>query len=125
MKTLKASLLDAVYGWALDNEFTPYLVAVADYPGVEVPESAVDQGTVVLNIHPRAVRDFVLDDDFVTFSARFSGQARTVSVPVAAVTALYAQENGEGVSFALPEPPADPTGTRPAAGDRPALKIVK
>jgi stringent starvation protein B len=125
MKTLKASLLDAVYGWALDNHFTPYLVAAADYPGVEVPESAVDQGAVVLNIHPRAIRDFVLDDDFVTFGARFSGQARSIVVPLAAVTALYAQENGEGVSFAVPEPPADPPRTTPPAPDRPTLKIVK
>ncbi len=124
MTTLKASLLRAVYDWAVDNRFTPYLEAAADIPGVEVPPRAVDQGRVVLNIHPDAVRDLVLDDEFLIFSARFSGAPFAVTIPVAAVTALYAKENGEGISFA---PPANPPGPRdgPPTTGRPALKVVK
>jgi stringent starvation protein B len=125
MTTLKASLLQAIYQWAVDNQFTPYLVAVTDFPGVEVPASAVEQGQVVLNVHPRAVRDFFLDDDGVQFATRFSGVSHAISIPLAAVVALYAQENGEGMSFPPPEPGSpDAPDDRPTPG-RPSLKVVK
>lgn len=124
MITLKASLVRAVYDWAVDNQFTPYLEAAADFPGIEVPPRAVDQGRVVLNIHPNAVRDLALGDEFLTFSARFSGTPFAVTIPVLAITALYARENGEGISFAPPVNPSGPPDAPPTTG-RPALKVVK
>lgn len=125
MTTLKASLLLAIYQWAVDNQLTPYLVAAANFPGVEVPTSAVEQDQVVLNVHPRAVRDFYLDDHSVQFATRFSGVSHAVSIPLPAVVAIYAQENGEGMSFPPPESgPPDSPQDRPTPG-RPSLKVVK
>ena len=38
-----------------------------------------------------------------TFEARFSGVARSVSIPVDNVSAIYAQENGHGMAFDVPK----------------------
>lgn len=60
-------------------------------------------GQIVLNIAPRAVGNLELGNDEVQFNARFGGVPRTVSVPVSAVLAIYARENGAGTMFE-PEP---------------------
>ncbi|MDI8954428.1 ClpXP protease specificity-enhancing factor SspB, partial [Salmonella enterica subsp. enterica serovar Anatum] len=43
-----------------------------------------------------------LSNDEVRFNARFGGVPRQVSVPLAAVLAIYARENGAGTMFELP-----------------------
>jgi len=56
-------------------------------------------GQIVLNIAPRAVGNLELANDEVRFNARFGGIPRQVSVPLAAVLAIYARENGAGTMF--------------------------
>ena len=56
-------------------------------------------GQIVLNIAPRAVGGLELANDEVRFNARFGGVPRQVSVPLAAVLAIYARENGAGTMF--------------------------
>jgi stringent starvation protein B len=90
----------------------------------------VENGRIVFNIHPRAVQNYAQDDERLSFSARFGGAAHLIEVPMTAVLAIYARENGQGVSFpAAPEEPGGPD-TEPPAGDspprgRPQLKVVK
>ena len=62
----------------------------------------------------------------VGLHARFGGVSRHVSVPMPAVLAIYARENGKGMMFPAdgehPEPGGDEPG--PDTG-RPHLKVVK
>ena len=99
-------LLRAYYDWLLDNELTPHLVVDINLPGVEVPLEFARDGQIVLNIAPRAVGNLELGNEFVSFNARFGGVPRQVFVPLAAVMALYARENGAGTMFE-PEPQYD------------------
>lgn len=96
-------LLRAFYEWLLDNNLTPHLVVDINLPGVMVPLEYARDGQIVLNIAPRAVGNLELGNDGVSFSARFGGVPRQVSVPMAAVLAVYARENGAGTMFE-PEP---------------------
>ncbi len=96
-------LLRAFYDWLLDNELTPHLVVDINLPGVEVPLEFARDGQIVLNIAPRAVGNLELGNEYVSFNARFGGVPREVMVPMAAVIALYARENGAGTMFE-PEP---------------------
>ncbi len=117
MTSMQPYLLRAVHEWITDNDFTAYILVNADYEGCEVPREYVDNGNIILNISTTAVQDLVLDNDLVSFNARFSGQQVNVSIPIPAVLAIYAQENGKGMSFqAEPEeqkqispPPKKPT----------------
>lgn len=92
-------LLRAFYEWLLDNQLTPHLVVDAMLPGVNVPMEYARDGQIVLNIAPRAVGNLELANDEVRFNARFGGVPRQVSVPLAAVLAIYARENGAGTMF--------------------------
>ncbi|AWQ49780.1 ClpXP protease specificity-enhancing factor [Serratia marcescens] len=92
-------LLRAFYDWLLDNQLTPHLVVDVTRPDVQVPMEFARDGQIVLNIAPRAVGNLALGDEGVQFNARFGGVPRQVSVPMAAVLAIYARENGAGTMF--------------------------
>ena len=99
MLSSRPYLVRAVNEWIVDSGYTPHILAEADAPGLDVPDMARQEGKVVLNISPSAVRDLLIDSDLVTFVARFGGVSRAVSVPIAAVRAVYARENGQGMMF--------------------------
>ncbi|CAG8998935.1 MAG: hypothetical protein CENE_00899 [Candidatus Celerinatantimonas neptuna] len=96
-------LLRAFYDWLLDNQLTPHLVVDATKSGVEVPQQFIQNGQIVLNISPTAVGQFHMGMDDVSFSARFGGVPHQVYIPLGAVLAIYARENGAGTMFE-PEP---------------------
>lgn len=92
-------LLKAFFDWLLDNELTPHLVVDATQANVTVPSQFVNDGQIVLNIAPSAIAAFNMDLQHVSFSARFGGKPFQVYVPMAAVVAIYARENGAGTVF--------------------------
>jgi stringent starvation protein B len=120
MSSNRPYLLRAVYEWISDNGLTPYLLVDARQPGVRVPAHAVKDGQVVLNVAMRAVAELEMGNEAVRFSARFNGVSQQVYVPVLAVLAVYAQENGQGMMFP-PEAaaPAAAADTSEAAGTSP------
>lgn len=99
MKPRRPYLVRAYYDWLLDNNLTPHLVVDAMLQGVQVPMDFVRDGQIVLNIAPRAVGNLELGNDAIRFNARFGGIPQQVDVPMAAVLALYARENGAGTLF--------------------------
>lgn len=128
-------LIRAIYDWIVDNNLTPYLLVNAAAANVTVPEQYVQDGRIILNISPQAVRALELTNDWVMFNARFGGVSMQVSVPPAAVMAVYAKENGRGMVFsdedeALeddeqgPQPPDDGSDG-PSGKGRPNLRVVK
>jgi len=129
-------LVRAIHEWIVDSGLTPHLLVDADQPGLEVPPSSVQDGRVVLNVSPTAVRDLLIDDAMVTFVARFGGVSQAVTVPMGGIEAVYARENGRGMMFPVDEEDEDGSG-EPDSGDaggdrsgperksRPNLKVVK
>lgn len=102
-------LIRALYEWVLDNGCTPHLLVAADAPGVSVPSQFItEDGRITINISPGAIRELYMGDDWITFSARFSGRGYNISMPPGAVLALYARENGEGMLFGDAEVPPAP-----------------
>ena len=121
MTSSRPYLLRAVYEWIVDNDLTPQVVVDAQQEQVRVPPAYVREGRIVLNISPGAVRALSLGNEWVEFSARFGGAPFDVAVPVHAVLAIMARENGTGMSF--PEPGSDRPPPEPQR--RPSLKVVK
>jgi stringent starvation protein B len=126
MNSSRPYLIRAIHEWILDNEMTPHLLVDMEGEGVDVPARQGQNGKIVLNISPQAVEGLMLGNDAIGFRARFGGIATDVYVPVAAVLAVYAKENGRGMVFSeddsAPEPDGG-TGRKP--GKKPNLKIVK
>lgn len=99
MSSNRPYLLRAMYEWIVDNQCTPHLLVDARDAAVKVPREHVRDGQIVLNINPSAVGQFHWDNEHIEFSARFAGVARSMWIPMTAVLAIYARENGEGMAF--------------------------
>jgi stringent starvation protein B len=99
MLSNKPYLIRAFYEWIVDSETTPLLVVDATVPRCNVPQEYVENGEIILNISPDAIRDLKVSRNLVEFKASFSGIAHLISVPVRAVLAIYAEENGQGMFF--------------------------
>lgn len=105
MKSNRPYLLKAFYEWIVDSDCTPYIAVDAHVAGVEVPQEFVTDGQIVLNIAPRAVSNFDMNHQSVSFSTRFSGIPIDIIVPVSAVISIYAHENGQGMVFDVEDNP--------------------
>ncbi len=122
-------LIRALYEWIIDNGQTPYILVNAEDEQVVVPRQFVEGGKIVLNINPSAVQNLQLGNQQVELDARFSGSPMHVSVPVMAVIAIYARENGKGMVFTDEdgggdEPPPE-GGPEDEKAKRPQLRVVK
>ena len=115
-------LVRALFEWIIDNDCTPYLILGTDVAGVEVPVDYIEDGKIVLNVSPTAVRNLDIGNTEVSFDGRFAGAPHHISAPIGAVLAIYAKETGQGMAFEAeatdePEPPDDTPGSH--------LKVVK
>lgn len=124
-------LIRALYEWLVDNSLTPHLLVDATAEDVVVPFQFVEQGRIVLNIGPGAVRQLELGNNLISFSARFGGTPMNVMLPPSAVLGIYARENRQGMLFLEQEggggeesPPDDGFDPQPPR-DRPTLKLIK
>jgi len=128
----KPYLIRALHQWCTDFGFTPFIAVFVD-ARVEVPMEFVKNDEIVLNLSLEACHQLQIENEWISFQARFGGIPRKILVPVSHVLAIYARENGQGMSF-----PFDPTQARDLhiAGStdtppekpkstRPSLKIVK
>ncbi len=139
MSSSRPYMIRALYEWILDNSCTPYVLVSAKGSGVQVPLEHVKDGQIILNISPSAVQNFLINNDALEFSGRFSGVPTRVFVPIPAIVGIYAKENGQGMFFEFeetsPEPPTVDAGG-PGVLDksvkdnkpktiRPSLRVVK
>jgi stringent starvation protein B len=108
----KPYLLRALYEWCTDNGFTPHIAVRVD-GATRVPRQFVRNDEIVLNISFEATSQLQMGNEWIEFSARFSGKSHKIEVQVANVLAIYARENGQGMAF--PVEPAS-QGSASAAG---------
>jgi stringent starvation protein B len=124
-QSAKPYLVRAICEWCADNGLTPFLAVRVD-ARTRVPAAFVKNGEIVLNISATATRRLTIDNDWVQFNARFAGVSQEVSVPMAAVSGVFAKETGYGFAFAMAQDPAaslaaatapQPADAGPEAGD--------
>lgn len=132
MTSSRPYLVRAMYQWIADNGMTPHLLVDVSIDGVQVPAEHVQNGKIILNIAPMAISSLVLGDTEITFSARFSGQSMGLYIPIDAVLAVYAKENGQGMMFSdddgaisSSDEDHDPDDPGPDKPKRPSLRVVK
>ncbi|OHX17482.1 ClpXP protease specificity-enhancing factor [Chromobacterium amazonense] len=137
----KPYMIRALHQWCCDNDHTPYIVVWVN-DRTDVPREYVKNNEIVLNVSYSATKNLQIDNDWISFSARFGGMSRDIWVPVGNVMSIFARETGEGMGFEvepMPEDAAlkpapsvdqpkgdddDPGPNRPSGG-RPSLRIVK
>ena len=132
----KPYLLRAIYEWCVDNGLTPYVTVTVD-ANTRVPMEYVRDGEIVLNIGPLASSKLQIGAQWLECAARFGGSARDISVPIEAISQIYARENGQGMAFAAEsadtkksaeaerEAVIETSPEPPKPGGRPTLRRVK
>ena len=132
--TTKPYLIRAIYEWCADCGYTPYLSVVVN-EHTRVPMEFVKNGEIILNVSASATRNLKIDNDLVQFSARFSGTSREISVPISAVSGIFARENSEGLLFKVGDeietstdanpPPNGPKPSNKSPREKSHLKVIK
>ena len=119
-QSAKPYLIRAICEWCADNALTPYL-AVKVNGETRVPAAFVKNGEIVLNVSATATRKLTIDNEWIRFTARFNGASQEVSVPMNAVSGIFAKETGYGFSFISPQDPvvALTSATAPRELDKP------
>ncbi len=125
----KPYLIRALHQWCSDNGFTPFIAVFVD-GSVEVPMEFVKNNEIVLNLSSEACHQLNLDNEWISFQARFGGVPRKIMVPVSHVLAIYARENGQGMSFPFDVAKASESNLaielkEESKSKRPSLTIVK
>jgi stringent starvation protein B len=92
-------LMRGMYEWMVDNDLTPYIEVDTKCEGVKVPPQFIKEGKILLNIAPRAVNVFSMDNDAIKFEARFGKIVFPVYVPMAAIRVIFAHEMHVGMVF--------------------------
>ena len=132
----KPYIVKMLYQWIIDSGCTPYIGVNTSIDFVDVPQEYVKNYQIILNVAPVSVSDLIIDNQYISFFADFAGEERFIYVPMLAITAIYAKENGEGTMFddedadhPLMEPIAPPAlqQAAPSAPENKVshLKIIK
>ncbi|MBX7228624.1 MAG: ClpXP protease specificity-enhancing factor [Burkholderiaceae bacterium] len=102
--SIKPYFIRAVHQWCSDLGYTPYLSVLVNKQ-TQIPLEYVRNGEIVLNVGLLATSKLQLDNEFVSFQARFNGIAREIFVPISQITAIYARETGQGMFFETAQAP--------------------
>jgi stringent starvation protein B len=116
-------LLRAMHEWILDNDLTPYVIVSTTGVDIDVPPGHAENGRIVLNVSPTAIRNLSITNERLEFDGRFGGRAFHVSAPVGAVLAVYAKETGQGMAFETEPSGAEPAPPEPTPGSH--LRVIK
>ena len=72
MNSSRPYLIRALYEWIVDNDCTPHILVNAEYPAVQVPQGFANDGQIVLNISPSAVKLFLTSRETVCSACRMN-----------------------------------------------------
>jgi len=132
VKSQRPYLLRALYAWIIDSDEVPYVLVDTTIADVQVPPEHIQDGQIVLNLGPDAVRDLIIDDEFVSCGGRFGGQRFELYLPMASIRAIYAKDMDQGMVLpddALADAAAGSDAVadideQPATPDKPTLRLV-
>ena len=99
MPELAPYLIRAYHQWMEDSGLTPHILVDCSKESVVVPTNYIQHNKIVLNIGLNATQDLLINNQTISFKARFDSKPYEISVPVSATLAIYAGENGEGMFF--------------------------
>ena len=132
-RSTKPYLIRAMHEWCSDSGLTPYVSVQVD-ANTRVPTEFVKNGEIVLNISHDATHRLTIGNERIQFAGRFNGVSRECSIPVEAVTGIFAKENGQGLFFPRGSGVSESTAaassdTTPPAGTpnggKPKLQVIK
>ncbi len=120
----KPYLVRAIYEWCVAEQYTPYLLVKIDQNTL-APRAFIKDGKILLNLSPESIKELLMGDEAITFTARFNGAPENLYLPISAVEGIYAKENGEGLFFEVKEDQEIDSKETKKSPNKPKLTLVK
>ncbi len=120
----KPYLVRAIYEWCVAEQYTPYLLVKIDQNTL-APRAFIKDGKILLNLSPESIKDLLMGDEAITFTARFNGAPENLYLPISAIEGIYAKENGEGLFFEVKEDQEIDSKEIKKSPNKPKLTLVK
>lgn len=92
----------ALHEWLTDNDFTPYIAIDANHKDLVAPVEFANNGVLTLAFSYQATLNLVIDNEFISFSARFGGISKDIWIPMQAILAVFAKEDPSHALFFNP-----------------------
>ncbi len=94
LPALSPYILRAVYEWCVDNDYTPLIIVDAkkNLDSLSVPMEYVSKGIIVFNIHPESCGSLRMENDSVSFDARFAGELKHIYIPFENIVSIASEE---------------------------------
>ncbi|MBW6072722.1 ClpXP protease specificity-enhancing factor SspB, partial [Pseudomonas aeruginosa] len=104
---LTGSILQAVYDWFLENNFSDILIVVHTKLAPDLHKTVLNHAkedhTITLNIHPRCTRNFQISEEHVFFNVTMNGIGVSIKLPLYAVLGVVTPvDNGTSAFFEMP-----------------------
>lgn len=99
ISSLTPYMIRALHEWMIDNDLTPHIAVNESHPDLIAPKNISNNGVILFNIGYSAVNMLSMDNEVISFSARFDGKSVDVVVPINAITSIHSRENGLGMDF--------------------------
>jgi len=132
MTPLRPYLLRSLYEWIEANHMTPHILVDTEAEGLVAPMEHASNNQIIFNIASCATNALHLGDEWVEFNARFGGVAKQIQIPISAIQAIYANENGRGIVFSSESEEAEEStetssklASQVVKNKQPTLTIVK
>ena len=94
MTNLNIPLLLTIQKWILDNGGQAYMQFKID-ERCRLPAEFLNQPVITLNVTPSAVEDLMIDENGVSFRARFNGMEHHLYFPLDTIFGLYGGKDFE------------------------------
>ena len=120
----KPYLVRAIYEWCVAEQYTPFLLVKIDQNTL-APRAFIKDGKILLNLSPGSIKDLLMGDEAITFTARFNGAPENLYLPISTVEGVYAKENGEGLFFESKEDQELGSAETKKIPNKPKLTLVK
>ena len=108
-------MIEAIVTWCENSGQTPYMLVEVD-DACDVPRHLANpDNTMVFCISEEAVNNFVIDDEAISFQARFGESISSIYIPLNRVAAVYPKEDTNLVTYF----PVTPTPEKKVKKDEP------
>ena len=126
-------LFQAYYNWLNENGVRVDIIIDNRSHDSKVLKQYEDEyGCVRLNISPAAIRDVFINNDFISFQARFNGVAAAITLNYQCILGILYKGPDDNNYYVPMHPGYDtvtdfepPAPNPPAPKGRPTLKVVK
>lgn len=98
LKNRTPYIINALINWLDDSGASPQLL-LKNSEKTKFPPMFASEQSIIFTVSDAAIRNFVLNEHGISFSARFSGKEHVVFAPLDCIISLHSKDNTVNIPF--------------------------